>query len=237
MKKLLVPAIVLLLTSIGMPPAYGDSCSTADAALNAANPRASDGIHHNLFVADTANNRVLVFTLNSDNTISNDVPRYVLGQADLKHCSAGTGRSAMNRPSALAVDSAQERLFVADEENNRVLIFSIAALGNNLPAAHVLGQVDFTSRGAAVTLSGMEHPRGVAFDAGQNRLFVVDANNDTRVLVFNTSKITDGMSAAGILSHPDAILRMPGKSSETAPKKADPPAPVEFLPAAIIPFS
>jgi hypothetical protein len=63
MKKLLVPARLLLLMIIGMPPAYGDSCSTADAALNASNPRASDGIRHNLFVADTANNRVLVFTL------------------------------------------------------------------------------------------------------------------------------------------------------------------------------
>jgi DNA-binding beta-propeller fold protein YncE len=237
MKNLLIPAGILLLTLVGMAPAYGDSCSTAEAALSAANPRASDGIRHNLFVADTANNRVLVFTLNPDNTISNNVPRYVLGQPDLKHCSSGTSQSAMNHPSALAWDSAQERLFVADEDNNRVLIFSIAALGNNLPAAHVLGQVDFTSNAAAATLTGMDRPRGVAFDPDHNRLFVVDANNDTRVLVFNTSKITDGMSAAGILAHPDAVLRMPGKSSETTPENVNPPGPVQFLPPAIIPFS
>jgi DNA-binding beta-propeller fold protein YncE len=236
MKKLLVPAALLLLTLVGTPPAYGDSCSTADAALSPSNPKAADAVHHNLFVADTANNRVLVFTLKADNTVSGNVPRYVLGQADLNRCSAGTGRSAMNHPSALAVDSANERLFVADEENNRVLIFSIAALRNNLPAEHVLGQVDFTSHAAAGTLSGMDRPRGVAFDPDHNRLFVVDANNDTRVLVFNASKITDGMSATGILSHPDAILRMPGKSSKTAPENVDPPGP-EFLPPAIIPFS
>jgi len=233
--KILVPIAMLLLALLGVPPVYADSCSAA-AALNASTPKAPDADSHYMFVADTVNNRVLVFTLDANKKVSGNTPRYVLGQPDFDHCAAGTSRSAMSHPSALAVDSAGKRLFVADEQNNRVLVFSTADLRNGLPAANVLGQVDFTSRAVAATLSGMDRPRGVAFDPGHNRLFVVAANvnagNDTRVLLFDASHISDGMSAAGILGPPDAVLQLPGRPTKPAPGERDsPPVPYGTSPS------
>ena len=99
---------------------------------------------------------------------------------------------------ALAFDAVNNRLFYGDISNNRVLVFNTASITDGMNAVHVLGQTDFISAGTALTQSGFNNPEGLAYDPNTNRLFVDDFNN-SRVLVFNTTNITDGMNAINVL--------------------------------------
>ncbi|HUA82827.1 MAG TPA: hypothetical protein VMB85_03140 [Bryobacteraceae bacterium] len=155
-------------------------------------PVAVDGVHHRLFVTDGANNRVLVYTLNTDNSIptasGGHTASYVLGQTSLQGVNAAaTTVSGLSDPIGLAYDSAYDRLFVADYENNRVLVYSTSTITNGMNAAYELGQPSgtaFTSATAATTQAGMHGPSDVAYDAGNTRLFVADTGNN-RVTVYS----------------------------------------------------
>ena len=89
----------------------------------------------------------------------------------------GSGTGEMNNPVDVAYDAVHARMFVADANNNRVLVFDMSAgvVPEMAPAA-VLGQPDLISVGqwpAASTT--MKFPQGVAYDAVDNRLFVGDS--------------------------------------------------------------
>jgi hypothetical protein len=144
---------------------------------------ALDTVHHRLFVADTNNNRVLVYNLNADNSFPNRTADYVLGQTDLISGSAGgCTASGMSAPDRLAYDAVRDRLFVVDYQNSRVLIFSTATISNGMSASYVLGATALgTCAWATGTASVMYGPDGVEYDAVNDRLFVADNN---RVLIF-----------------------------------------------------
>jgi DNA-binding beta-propeller fold protein YncE len=167
---------------------------------------AIDATNHWLFVPDHNNHRVLVFPLNSNNTISSKTPRYVLGHSNYTACGSNDSQGAevqwaMNHPLYLAVDSANQRLFVSDYSNNRVLVFSTSSMSNGENASYELGCTDFVGDGCGgPTQSGMNNPQGVAYDANDNWLFVVDYSNN-RVLVFNVAPgtISNGENASYVL--------------------------------------
>ena len=109
----------------------------------------------------------------------------------------------------VAYDRNGQRLFVADSQNNRVLVYNLSGgIVNGMNASQVLGQYNFVSRvinGGSInpTQSGMRSPTGVTYDAsnpGSQRLFVADYLNN-RVLVYNlpSGVITDGMPASNVL--------------------------------------
>jgi DNA-binding beta-propeller fold protein YncE len=161
---------------------------------------ALDGTNHYLFVADYLNSRVLVFTLNSNNTVNSKTPSYVLGQPNFITC-VGEGRtqSSLPAPLGLAVDSANQRLFVVDG-NNRVMVFSTASMSNYMNASYVLGQANFTSSSTATTQSVGNGLRDVQYDPVNGLLYVADAVNN-RVVVFNVAPgtIVNGENASYVL--------------------------------------
>ncbi|MCL5006970.1 MAG: peptidoglycan-binding protein [Patescibacteria group bacterium] len=161
-----------------------------------------DPANHRLFVSDSSNNRVLVFQLDSNDNISTTTPIYILGQSSFSTGTATTTRSGMNTPYGLAYDSANSLLFVADEGNNRILVFNVATstVSDGENASYVLGQTGFTNNGSATTQSGLYEPYGLAYDSVNSRLFVADYGNN-RVLVFNaaTSTISNGENASYVL--------------------------------------
>lgn len=159
---------------------------------------AYDTVHHRLFVADNTNNRVLVFNLTAGNLLVDHVPDFVLGQDDFASGSAHTTRDGFDSLADLAYDAAGDRLFVADFNNKRVLVFDVASITNGEDAASVLGQPNFTSSANNVTASGMTAPTGLAFDSVGNRLFVAQLLAN-RVTVFDTASITDGENAVNVL--------------------------------------
>ena len=159
---------------------------------------ALDSTNDRFFVSDSTNNRVLVYTLNSDDTFPNLVPDYVLGQANFYANSAANTAVGLNAPQGLAYDATNNRLFVAESTGNRVKVYDVTAITNGESAVNVLGQADFTSLASANTAGGMSAPIGLAYDSTNSRLFVSESTGN-RVKVWNVSAITDGEDAVSIL--------------------------------------
>ena len=154
----------------------------------------SDGTR--LFVADYANNRVLIYnTIPTANNASADI---VIGQQDMTSNSINQGGSAgantLYYPSVLGFDGT--RLFVADYFNNRVLIYNTIPTSNNAPANIVIGQPNMASnsknQGGSVQANTLDLPHGL-FVPG-TKLFVADESN-SRVLIYNTIPTGNNASA------------------------------------------
>ncbi len=175
---------------------------------------AIDTTNHYLFVADTQNNRVLVYALNTNNTINSKTPSYILGQTNSTNCmpnetnTTTPGASTLWNPMGLAVDSANQRLFVADVTNDRVLVFVYSSgFTTGMNASYELGQASggtaFTTDNYSTTISTFNGPWDVAYDSANTRLFVADANNN-RVLVFNVAPgFANGKNASYVLGEPN----------------------------------
>jgi len=157
-----------------------------------------DGVDHRLFVSDSTNNRILVFTLNTDNTLPDHVPDFVLGQSDFNGNVTATSQAGLNIPAGMAYDSASKRLFVADTFSRRVMVFDLSSgITNGMNAQFVLGQSTFTSSTSASTQSGMVGPGAVSYRSSGSLLFVADSS---RVLVYDLSSgISNGMNAAHVI--------------------------------------
>src|SRR5262249_45898987 len=156
---------------------------------------AIDTNHLRLFVGDHSDNRVLVFDLTATNGLKNHFATFILGQQDGVGVASGTTAKKMNNPDGVAYDNTNNLVYVADEQNNRVLIFDGNNLATGMPASNVLGQPLFTDAFTGNGASQMFTPRGVAVDPAHSRVYVTDTSNN-RVLVFDTSGgITDSMAA------------------------------------------
>ncbi|MGC1677410.1 MAG: choice-of-anchor D domain-containing protein [Candidatus Binataceae bacterium] len=154
-----------------------------------------------LFVADSLNNRVLVFT----NPLGSAVASTVIGQSvfttalcnQSANPDANPGASTVCSPEGIAVDSGGN-LYVADASNNRALEFDAPFVDD--AAAHlVLGQVTFTGKtpnAGGISASSLDAPAGVALDQAGD-LYVADTFNN-RVLEFNLPR-TSGVTAAAIV--------------------------------------
>ena len=155
-----------------------------------------DPVANLLFVSDAANNRVLVF--NAANLASGMAASYVLGQATFASSGSATSQTGLSAPAGLAFDPVNNRLFVADEGNNRILEFDVSNLSNGMAASYVLGQPNFTSSSSATSQTGLTSPTNLIYDSVHNQLFVSDSGNN-RVLDFNTSSLANGMPASFVL--------------------------------------
>ena len=188
-----------------------------------------DDSYKRLFVADTWNNRVLAFDMTPDQVESGMEASYVLGQKDFvsyepdttaDRISFGT-RSARGigpsggRPAELAIDRINQRLFVADGENNRVLIFDMHPdrIQSGARAIGVIGQDDFTSNEMGLSASRFSLPGDMVIDEENQRLFVELPFQD-RILVFDVapSRLQNGLSASYVIGQPDFTSNIPGLS-------------------------
>lgn len=146
----------------------------APAADTCAAPRDVTVVGDDLYVADTLNNRVLVF----DRTGGTDA-RLVLGKPD-----ATTRRSlevtaaSMSSPTSVAYDGSN--LLVADAGNHRVLVFSLVPGASGAAADRVIGQLTFETGVPSPQRSGLVSPSRIAL--------APLAFNDTRVYVADTGR-------------------------------------------------
>lgn len=111
-------------------------------------PHAAAAAGETLFVADSGNNRVMVWRrMPSENGALADI---LIGQADpfaSEHNRANyqPDAASLNMPYACAVMG--EGVLVADTANSRLLGFAIADLATGAPARSLSGQPDFRSKG------------------------------------------------------------------------------------------
>jgi sugar lactone lactonase YvrE len=178
-----------------------------------------------VFVADSANNRVLIWEsieLYTDGSPAD----IVLGQADFESNDAPSPPTAasLNNPTALMIDRYGEDLFVADTGNNRVLAFT-PPFETGMEATIVIGQPDLTSGAAAdpPSSTSLRAPAGVAINLDNSMLVVADTQNN-RVLGFEYPLET-GMEATYLLGQPDfgsrAVPAMPSAGSLDRPVGVD----------------
>lgn len=138
----------------------------------------SDG--QRLIVADAGNRRVLIW--NAFPTQNGQPADVVVGQGSFTTQVDGVGPSSLGW-AADAVSNGNQ-LFVADETNNRVMVWNSLPTTNGAPADLVLGQDDMESsvvnRGKGVGPDTLNQPDGVAIIEG--KLFVADWGNHRYVI-------------------------------------------------------
>ena len=114
-KENFAPADIVL----GQPDFQTNSAGTTRRKMNFPSGISTDG--KMLFVSEENNHRVLVF---HGIPTENFAPAgFVLGQKDFNSGGSGVGSDRLNQPVGIAFDG--KRLFVADLNNHRVLIFNI----------------------------------------------------------------------------------------------------------------
>jgi sugar lactone lactonase YvrE len=121
-----------------------------------------------------------------------------------------TASNSFSTPNQIYVD-ASDNLWVADVQNNRVLMFPNASFAVNAAnggiggaATLVLGQTNFTDNSPNTTASTMHFPAGVYGDAAGN-IYVSEYLN-SRILVFmNAASLSNGAAATYVLGQPDFV--------------------------------
>ena len=133
----------------------------------------------------------------------------VVGQANFTGSSSGVSASTFNGARGISV--CNNKLIVADINNNRILIWNSIPTSNNTPADVVVGQPNFTSSTAnngGISAATLNQPQGVACAGG--KLLIADKSNN-RILIYNSIPTTSGVSA-------DTVV---GQSSMTANTATD----------------
>lgn len=186
------------------------SKATGNGASNLYGPRGvwTDGTK--LIVADRFNNRVLIW--NTFPTTNGAPATVVLGATTFDTTPSVTPPSASSFRNPAGVTVAAGKLYVADESNNRVLVWSSIPTANNAAASQVLGQTGFdtayNNAGAPypqVNAIGMVSPMDVLVDACGS-MYVCDSVNG-RVMVYTTAPTANAAPANAVLGKPDLVAQ------------------------------
>jgi peptidoglycan hydrolase-like protein with peptidoglycan-binding domain len=190
---------------LGQPDFTTVAARTTQDGLNIPVCQAYDSVRDRLFVCDAVNRRVVVF---DTSIITNGMnASYVLGKSDFITGASMTTQNGMGTAFGAAYDEVNDRLFVKDRSNSRILVFDTSSVSNGMNASYVIGQSDFISSTEATTQSGLRLPQGdLAYDSVNNRLFVADSDN-ARVLIFDVtpSNMSNGMDAEYVLGQTDFV--------------------------------
>ncbi len=158
-----------------------------------------------LVVADTDNNRILIWnSIPNNNGVAADI---VLGQPDMNTVKPVTvDNKSFRGPEGVWIQGSQ--LFVADTQNNRVMIYNQIPTSNDAAADVVLGVKDFTTappldvttNPPKPSASNMLSPTSVTSDG--TRLFVSDLGQN-RILIWNSIPNSNGQPADVEIGQPD----------------------------------
>ncbi len=197
---------------LGQSDFTGTASARTQTGMNLPLGVASDGTI--LAVADTANNRVLIW-----NSIPNANGRpadIVLGQADFTSLGpVVVNASSMRAPQGVWIQNG--KFFVADTQNNRVLIWNSIPTKNNQPADIVLGQPDFTTVPTIdQTKSSLQAAANVmltpvAVTSDGKRLFVTDLGF-SRVLIWNSIPTQTNQPADLEVGQVDLVTSIPNNA-------------------------
>src|SRR5450759_3154694 len=196
-----------------------ENLSATSTTLRLPTAVASDGVH--VVVADTNHNRVLIW--NRIPTSNNAPADVVLGQPTFKSTLVpGNAPNAKSMRGPQGVWIQNGRLYVADTQNNRVLIYNRIPAANGAAADVVLGQPDFTTfvepdltqQKNNVTANQLLNPVAVSSDGVH--LFVTDLGYN-RVLIWNSIPTANGQAADVAVGQPDLVSSIANNAFSTNP--------------------
>ncbi|KKT35320.1 MAG: NHL repeat containing protein [Parcubacteria group bacterium GW2011_GWA2_44_12] len=168
-----------------------------------------------LFIADTSNNRVLIFNSiptrdSKDADVVLGQPDYILGKPNFIsgiENNGGLSASSLFKPNGVFSDGT--KLYIADTGNNRVLIYNSIPTTSNKSADIVLGQQNFTSNGinggagaGSSSANSLNQPDNIF--VSDARLFIADTGNH-RVLIhdFNLAPLISNRNADIVIGQPN----------------------------------
>jgi len=188
---------------------------TSPSALNS--PAAASMIQGRLYIADQANNRIMVF--NSIPTGNGASASFAIGQPDTSTTTSGTDYSTqssyLNSPYDMFAE--QNRLYVADGGNHRVLVYTSLPTAGDVRANYVIGHSGpnfaLANRGAAQPAdNSLNQPRSMV--AQNNKLAIADQGNN-RILFFDLPINADDPVATHVLGQSDFISGGAGTTQTT----------------------
>jgi uncharacterized protein (TIGR03437 family) len=159
---------------------------------------------YDLYVADTGNNRVVVFS-NTAATFGNGAPAsLVFGQPVFTTSGVGRGAGGLAGPADLSLDSSGN-IYVSDNGNNRVVVYPsiLFATQTGTQATGVIGQPALgtnspdwdTPDGSLASGDSLFGPLGVYVDR-QNTVYVGDAGNNRLLQFLQLSVVENAASGA-----------------------------------------
>lgn len=163
-----------------------------------------------LVVSDSGNNRVLIWNTIPDS--ASDLPDVVVGQTGFTTSTSGTSATNLAFPTSAII--ANGRLVVADQNNNRVLVWDSVPTSNGAAANLVLGQLagSFATREADDEADEMNKPAGLWSDGF--RLLVTDSGNN-RVLYWALFPQQSSAEADYVIGQSGFSRSSPGSSAST----------------------
>jgi uncharacterized protein (TIGR03437 family) len=176
---------------------------------------ASDG--KILVVADTDNNRVLIWnSIPGSNGANADI---VLGQDDFNSVRQPivTDNKSFRGPQGVWLQNG--RLFVADTQNHRVMVWNSVPSQSNQPADIVLGVADFNTNpdptiggpSETPTSSNLLNPVSVTSDGV--RLYVADLGHNRVVIWNDITSLSTNKPFDVVVGQPDAVSSAANNSS------------------------
>ena len=171
-----------------------------------------------LWVCEDGNNRVLRFD-NAAAKANGAAANGVLGQPDFVTNTAVNPTQNGTTNIRGVFGDGLGRIYVVEESNHRILVFSKAAsLANGANANYVLGQASYTSNAAPTppTARSFNFPNSMFIDKATNQIWVADAGNN-RVLRFDVSDVTFSahMPASGVLGQSSLTTNTAGATAST----------------------
>ena len=196
----------------------GRNAVPSNSAGSLSNPTAVATDGQTLAVADTNNNRILIWNPLPPNQTT--PPNVVLGQASFTAFAGSQAVTASSLRGPQGVWIQNGKLFVADTQNNRVLIWNTIPTQNNQAADLVLGQPNFgtanqPSPGPAAypttAANQLLNPASVTSDG--THLFVTDLGFN-RVLIWNSIPAGMDQGADVVVGQPDMTTSVPNWNTQ-----------------------
>lgn len=191
---------------LGQPDFNSTQYSITSKGMRTPTAVATDG--RVLAVADTDNNRILIW--HNLPTQLDQPADTVIGQPDFTHAATSLPPNAksLRGPQGLWIQNG--KLFVADTQDHRILIYNSIPTTNGVAADVVLGEPNFTStisdnlvdQTSNASPTNMISPVGVSSDGVH--LFVVDLGQN-RILIWNHIPTSNGAAADVAIGQPDLI--------------------------------
>ena len=200
---------------VGQSTVVDKAAGNGGSGLTKPQGTAIDPANGKLYVSDAANNRVLRYAY----PVVGNAPmaEAVFGQADTTGTSATLTATGLASPQGLYVDNTG-RLWVADQDNNRVVWYANAHTATSGATADgVLGQDGFTEKKTWDKTKYLNKPTGVTVD-NEGRLWVADTYNNRVVAYANAAKRLAGDAPDQVMGQADFTTTAAGTSSTTMDK-------------------
>lgn len=200
---------------IGQPDFLGKNVNQGNFSLPTAksmyNPSGVAIVAGKLIVTDTSNNRVLIY--NSIPSANNTAADVVIGQSTMTARASGISATELNSPTKSFYDTVSGKLFIADTNNHRVLIYNSIPTTNGAAANAVIGQPNLTAnsanQGGSAAANTLRYPTSakvfnnkLAISEGHHT-FPSSSDGNNRVLIYNTIPSTNNVAADVVIGQPD----------------------------------